>query len=181
MRKCCPTLLHVFISTPSRVAARSQLSKDFAVMSAIWSKPKKARAVYERLQPAAASYLPANNLRIPAVDVVAKDDDELRAIRSSPYLSLTVDGCSSPVVPLSPYLNHHSPPLEKTAFLAPPQSPLLQAGSSSSYFSFNGLPSTVSLLGEDDLPPSPSSAGLGKDWRALQVDQPHPLFFRSIF
>lgn len=168
--------------TLSRVAARSQLSKDFAVMSAIWSKPKKARAVYERLQPAAASYLPANNLRIPAV--VAKDDDELRAIRSSPYLSLTVDGCSSPVVPrspLSPYLNHHSPPLEKTAFLAPPQSPLLQAGPSSSYFSFNGPPSTVSLLGEDDLPPSPSSAGLVKDWRALQVDQPHPLFCRSIF
>lgn len=145
-------------------------------MSAIWSKPKKTRAVYERPQP--GSYLPANNLRIPAV-VAVDDDDDLKASRSSPYLSLTVDGCSSPVLPrtpLSPFLNRHPSPLQKTTLLAPPQSPLLLAGPSSSDFFFNGQPSTVSLLGEDDLPPSPSSAGLVKDWRALQVSQPHPLF-----
>lgn len=148
--------------------------EDFrAVMSAVWSK-KKTRAVYERPQP--TSHFPANNLRIPAV--IATEDEDLKATRSSPFLSLTVDGGSSPIVPpipLSPYINRHPPPLQKTAFLAPPQSPLLQSGPSSSDLFFNGQPSAVSLLGDDDLPPSPSSAGLVKDWRALQVSQPHPL------
>lgn len=145
------------------------------------SRPKKTRAVFERPQPAPSPYLPA--MRIPKVAGI-HDEKDLKASRSSPFLSLTNGG--SPNVlhhqisfPRSPLTERVPSPLElqQTAFLAPPQSPLLQVGPSTSDLFFNGPLSTVSLLADDDLPSSPSSPGLAKDWRAMQVPQPHPLFY----
>ena len=145
--------------------------------------PKKNRAVFERLQPAS----PAFNLRVPTRLAHGEDDessDDIRASYSTPHFTFTcedIGGRDSPTVRpqlLSPNykisanssprsLGTHSPLFAAT--LAPPGSPFLQAGASSSQL-LESSPSAVSLLGDsDDLQAGPSSAALGKDWRSMQV------------
>ena len=166
--------------------------------SAVWSrssKPKK-RAIFERPQPT-----PAVLASVPAVVASAygeDDDDHLRASRSSPYFTFSNDPAGrdgshtglvhsqfphadGKVGALSPSLSpkhHPSSPLtlQSSSSLALPA--FLQTGPSSSDLLEGGW-SAASLRGEDDeLTASPSSAGLVKDWRLMQVSLAPPPFSR---
>lgn len=151
--------------------------------SAVWlgsSKlARKSRAVFERPQHASPAH---RNLRLPKMPWhggAVETGDELLSSRSSPYFTFTsedTEGESSLTPP--------SPPIEKSA--AAWMSPALSSRARPSPLTLEppshpglvvepleGGASAVSLLG-DDIPHSPSSAGLRKDWRQMQVSEPHP-------
>ena len=154
-------------------------------LSAVWSRlknPKKSgNPLFERPQPSPAF----NNLRVPAVIAQAygeNETDELKASRSSPFLSVDVSstgpggGGPQSVLPShllstsrfseSPAPKLRASPLE-TSSLAPPS--FLQSGHSASHL-LGDSRSAVSLIdGDDDLPASPSSPGMSKDWKTMQV------------
>ena len=154
-------------------------------LSAVWSwrkKPKKSgNPLFERPQPSPAF----NNLRVPAVIAQAygeNETDELKASRSSPFLSVDVSstgpggGGPQSVLPSqllstskfseSPAPKLRASPLE-TSSLAPPS--FLQGGHSASHL-LGDSRSAVSLIdGDDDLAASPSSPGMSKDWKTMQV------------
>lgn len=134
---------------------------------------RKNRAVFERPQPAS----PAYQLRVPKPLLGAGDngDNWLVSSLSTPHFTFTSEDAGGTTPPLlRSEAASDSPPALPSSRARP--SPLtLEPAPSSPPFqlrveTLDGCESSVSLLGlGDDLPRSPSSAGLGKDWRQMQV------------
>ena len=155
----------------SYVCRVSKLQKT-AMASAVWlgsSKlARKSRAVFERPQPAS----PAHKLRLPKQPWLAEENgDNVFSSLSTPHFTFTNEetGGESSLTPPLLYSEDKvaagSPALPSGAR----RSPLtLLSTSEIRVEPLEGGVSAVSLLG-DDIPLCPSSAGLGKDWRQMQV------------